>query len=469
MSGLAEAFEAKATRPALGCWRRPALVAAVWGLAIYLGLHPAPQYALIPVAALAAFLVLRHPPLGPLALVVSALLVPFALGTNTQTPLNAAILLVPVLLVLWLAKMIPNRSFRLAPSRAAAPLLGLVLAAGLSFLSGFLPWNPFASPAPIRAQVGAFAVFALSAGAFFLVPNQIQDLRWLRAMVGLFLGLGAIYIVGRAVPGFGIVAAMFPQGATGSVFWIWLVALACGQALFNQSLVRRWRAGLLMLTAAAFYVGLSGEARSWASGWLPGLVAVALLFWLRWPHAGVVLGLAGLVIGLINLPVVSQYVMTGDNDYSLLTRRAALEIVLKIVEANPLLGVGPANYYYYTPLYPILGWRVRFNSHNQYIDILAQTGLLGLGFFAWFVFEVGRLGWQLRNRFEAGFARAYVYSCLGGLVGTLVAGMLGDWLLPFVYNIGIAGFRASVLAWTFLGGLVAMEQVARQEAETFAS
>jgi hypothetical protein len=30
--------------------------------------------------------------------------------------------------------------------------------------------------------------------------------------------------------------------------------------------------------------------------------------------------------------------------------------------------------------------------------------------------------------------------------------------LPFVYNIGIAGFRASMLAWLFLGGLVALEQ-----------
>jgi len=61
-----------------------------------------------------------------------------------------------------------------------------------------------------------------------------------------------------------------------------------------------------------------------------------------------------------------------------------------------------------------------------------------------------------------GFARAYVYGALGGLAGTLVAGMLADWLIPFVYNVGLAGFRTSVLAWLFLGGLVAMEQVIAQ-------
>ena len=40
----------------------------------------------------------------------------------------------------------------------------------------------------------------------------------------------------------------------------------------------------------------------------------------------------------------------------------------------------------------------------------------------------------------------------------LVAGMLGDWVVPFVYNIGLSGMRASVLGWLFLGGIIALEQ-----------
>jgi hypothetical protein len=55
-----------------------------------------------------------------------------------------------------------------------------------------------------------------------------------------------------------------------------------------------------------------------------------------------------------------------------------------------------------------------------------------------------------------------VFAGLAGLVGSLVAAALGDWLLPFVYNIGINGFRTSVLGWLFLGGLVALEQIARR-------
>jgi hypothetical protein len=77
---------------------------------------------------------------------------------------------------------------------------------------------------------------------------------------------------------------------------------------------------------------------------------------------------------------------------------------------------------------------------------------------------VGWLGWRLRNQAPTGFAQAYVYGALGGLAGTLVAGALADWIVPFVYNVGLTGFRASMLAWLFLGGLVSIEQMVRRQA-----
>ena len=46
---------------------------------------------------------------------------------------------------------------------------------------------------------------------------------------------------------------------------------------------------------------------------------------------------------------------------------------------------------------------------------------------------------------------------------SLVAGLLGDWVLPFVYNIGLQGFKVSVLGWMFLGGLVALEAGVRPQ------
>ncbi|MFU8773703.1 MAG: hypothetical protein ACNA8H_14950, partial [Anaerolineales bacterium] len=112
---------------------------------------------------------------------------------------------------------------------------------------------------------------------------------------------------------------------------------------------------------------------------------------------------------------------------------------------------------------PIMGWYVEFNSHSQYIDLIAQTGVLGLICFFWLFVEIGKVGWRLRTQVKDGFQYAYVIGALGGLVGMLVAGILGDWVLPFVYNVGLVGLRSSLIAWLFLGGLVAVDKNLRSQ------
>jgi O-antigen ligase len=148
-----------------------------------------------------------------------------------------------------------------------------------------------------------------------------------------------------------------------------------------------------------------------------------------------------------------------SDEYSVSTRLDAWLIMIEIIKVSPIWGFGFANYYWYAPLFPIRGFAVSFNSHNNYVDIVAQTGLVGLACFLWFYWEAGQLGWRLRERVPAGFAQAYVYGALGGLAGTIVLGMFGDWVLPFVYNIGLSGFRSSMLVWLFLGGLVTLERM----------
>ena len=104
---------------------------------------------------------------------------------------------------------------------------------------------------------------------------------------------------------------------------------------------------------------------------------------------------------------------------------------------------------------------MNFNSHSQYIDIIAQVGIFGLLCLMWVFFAIAKLGWQLKDQAQEGFEKAYVYGAIGGLAGTLVAGFFVDWILPFVYNIGLDGFRSSMLSWIFLGGLVSIEQMVR--------
>jgi O-antigen ligase len=187
-----------------------------------------------------------------------------------------------------------------------------------------------------------------------------------------------------------------------------------------------------------------------------------VIVYLRSWRLGLALTLLGVVFKFTFAPDLAAE-MVADDRYSIDSRWEAYRIVLELARANPLLGLGMSNYYHYTPLIPIWNYYVPFNSHSQYIDLIAQTGLIGLGCFFWFIAAVGRLGWRLRTKVGDGFARAYVYGALGGLAGMLVAAYLGDWVLPFVYNIGLPGLRASLLGWMFLGGLLVIEKLVKDQ------
>jgi hypothetical protein len=238
------------------------------------------------------------------------------------------------------------------------------------------------------------------------------------------------------------------------------VVLSASQAFFNKKLPRLARLALLGVLALTLYHSVI-VAYDWKSGWLPALAALAVIIWLGAPKLRpLILPAAALVILLnfVNIPGL----VTGDENYSVLTRVEAWRILLEIIKVNPFLGLGPSNYYWYTPLFPILGYSVSFNSHNNFIDIVAQIGIFGLFFFLWFFWELTKTGFRLLKTAPEGFEHAYVIGAIAGIAGTLVSAFLGDWVIPFVYNVGFVGFRSSVFGWIFLGGLVALELFQKQ-------
>ncbi|MSP11793.1 MAG: hypothetical protein EXR62_02430 [Chloroflexi bacterium] len=444
---------------------KPAIILAVLLLSAIAGPQASIEQIILLIGTSAALVFLHKPMLGLVTLLLGAFLIPFSVGTGSQTPINIVIILLPVLLGLWLLHMVLHHDVRLAPSRAMFPLLALAMTAILSFAFGQLPWLLFGQRAPLTAQLGGLGIFLLSAMAFLLVAHQIRQQIWLQRLTWLFLILGAIYIAGRAFPFLGAsIFRVYQRGVDGSIFWIWLVALAAGQAFFNHKLSLPWRLALGLLAVATLIVAWV-QIKDWASGWFPSLIAFGIVFALRFPLPGALGGIAGGSAFIIRISDVLS-IVTGNargDFFQWQARQAAWQIVLEVASKSPLLGLGPANYYYYVQQFPILGYYVRFNSHNNYIDLIAQTGLLGLAMFLWFALSIGREAWELRIATSDGFARGYANACLGGLAGTLAAGMLGDWFLPFVYNIGLNGFRASFLAWFFLGGLVALKQISKTD------
>ncbi len=407
-------------------------------------------------AALIFFI--RQPGIGFPLVIIASLLVPFSLSTGTQTRINSALLLVMLLLGAWLVKMlIIDRRLAIIPQRSIYAALVFIVVSLVAFGFGQLGWYPTEGASPF-AQIGQVLIFVMSAGAFILAAHRMQDIRWLKATVYVFIVLGGIYVLAFMLPPLRHYAnRIFQRAVQDSLFWTWLITLAFGQFWLNKNLKPIVKIGFLLVALVGFFTVMITK-QSWASGWLPVSAALFVILLLSKPKMAIVAGLGFVVMLLVRYQIIQNYVFVGDNEYSMLTRLEAWKILFQIIAKNPLFGVGPANYYFYTPFYNILGYSVRFNSHNNYIDIIAQTGIVGISVFFWWVVETAKVGFALLKKPLDHFEHAFVVSAIAGLAGTLVAAFLGDWLIPFVYNIGMDGYRASVLAWMFLGSLLFIQK-----------
>lgn len=395
---------------------------------------------------------LKQPNWGFLLIFLGGMFVPIV----GPSGLSAGTVMVALMLGLWIMDMfVVRKNVALVRTSVMVPIITFLVIAILAFMIGQVPWFIFARQAPLTAQVGGFAVFIFSIGGLLLAANLIKDVRWLKIITYTFLVLVGIYVLGRAVR-FPLIDRIFHYGSTSqSMFWTWPMALAVGQLIFNTKLTRRTWWFLVGLVAVTMYVAIF-QGFDWKSGWVPAFIAIAVLLAIRYRNLVV---FAIPFIALIGIYVVFDLIAA--DDYSWGTRVDAWRIVLEISRVSPLLGMGFANYYWYTPLFPIRGWRVSFNSHSQFVDLIAQTGYLGLLSYFWLFFELGRLSWTVARKLPDGFARGYAYGVLAGIVATQVAAFLGDWVLPFVYNVGLTGFRSGILPWIFIGGVIALEQMLR--------
>ncbi|MCB0256668.1 MAG: O-antigen ligase family protein, partial [Anaerolineae bacterium] len=293
-----------------------------------------------------------------------------------------------------------------------------------------------------------------------------QTLNTLKWVTAVFLGLGILALIGRYG---GPVNALVnpwlkPYAVSNGSFFVWMTALAAGQALFNQGLKRSWRIALFALAAAVPILGF-WQNTDWASSWLPPLLALIIVLWLRSRFVSISFFFALiLILALFSGVILGSYDWQAEREISVGGRFILWESVLGLSAQHPVLGLGLTTYRQYFQFIPLLTeagrwWRPNVNSHNLYIDLFAQMGIVGLAVFGWAVFEIGRLGWRLQQRCSGDFAAGYVASALAGLIAMLVASAIVEWLLPFVYNVGFPGMRFSVMSWLFLGGLASLDRI----------
>jgi O-Antigen ligase len=422
-----------------------AMAAAFWGSTLIMMLLIA-----LPFGIAGIYFSFRQPNLIYILILVGGMFVPF----TGPGGVNVSVLGILLLIGIWALDMfVVKREFKFLYTRTIRPLLYFMGISVVAFAVGQISWFPFANQAPMDAQFGGFVIYLILPLIMLITPNLIKDLYWLKIVFWVFIGFSMIYVFARTLE-LSIADRLFTNAyVANSMLWTWLSALLVSQIIYNHELGWRMRGMLIAFVALVFYVAMV-QQNDWKSGWVPPAVAVLALVGLRFKKLTIVAIPFAIAVGIY----LAQDLISTDQ-YSWGTRVDAWLVVLDISRVSPIIGLGFANYYFYAKVFTIRGYHIKFNSHSQFVDLVAQTGILGLLCFFWILFEVGRLAWDLSLRLKDGFARGYVYGVLAGVVGCLMASFLVDWVLPFTYNIGMNGIRASVLPWIFFGGLITIEQV----------
>jgi O-antigen ligase len=463
MDGLIQWFSASAAKHRLSAL----IVIGVLFGAAFLGRRASTGWLLLLFAVAGALVLLRMPQLGLLAVIAAALVVRVQIGTGTEVQLNVATLLIPALFGLWLLESLRRRKLEWAGSSANRPLILFLIAGLASLIIGQALWDP-AVPVSGRfwlVQLAQWAIFLFAAMAFWLVANLPEGRTWLPRLTWFFLYLGGGLAILLAIPGMRnfaepIITLTFIRAP----FWVLLTALAAGQLLFNTKLGLARQAYLVAVMAAVIVYGFFIMDNR-TSNWLGIVSVIGVLVWLRLRSLRITMFvLMGLVLVVALLSGFLYEFAGGDEkwDESGASRLVLIERVVSVTMRNPITGLGPAAYRPYANVKPLryqgaLWWNPQINSHNNYVDLFAHGGILGLALFFWFAVELGLVGVRVSDRHRTGFDGGYVNGMTAAWVGSLVIMMLADWMLPFVYNIGFPGFQASILVWLFLGGIVAVD------------
>ncbi len=175
------------------------------------------------------------------------------------------------------------------------------------------------------------------------------------------------------------------------------------------------------------------------------LTAVFCLAWLRSWKFGVLVSAGGLVLAVLFAQDLYDTIVVDNQREGGLQRIELWMMNLQHVANHPVFGLGPAGYAPYNMTYHPRDAR---STHNNYFDVMAQTGAVGAVCFVWLLASIGRSAWGVYVRASLhSFDRGYAALALAVFIAALGAMMLGDWVLPFAYNQSITCFDNAVISW----------------------
>jgi O-antigen ligase len=347
------------------------------------------------------------------------------------------------LLGVWVARQYSQRSVELVASPLFSPVVFFAGVIFFQFLSGRTGY---------RYDTLAAALDLLPCGVLLLVTGEIFSRRrrlhnfvmalavfgFVVAFVALvqdFSGSGKIY---GLMPVEGISAAIYGPYANHNDYagLMEMLAPLAGAAAFLERGAKR---GLLLFATAMMAMSLVfSRSRGGMLGFAVSVIFVcAILFRITRRYRVVLAGLAALcVVAMLTLwlgndQILRRLTETQDN-YRLAIYRDCLRMWLH----KPLLGYGYGTFATVYPEFRSFFTNLRVNhAHNDYLELLVDTGLAGVALAAWFLVGVFRGG--MRKIFEPSDEEGSVLT-LGAMTG--IVALLAHSMLDF--NLRIAANAA---------------------------
>jgi putative inorganic carbon (HCO3(-)) transporter len=110
--------------------------------------------------------------------------------------------------------------------------------------------------------------------------------------------------------------------------------------------------------------------------------------------------------------------------------------VLNMIKAKPILGIGPGNkaFNLIYPLYQRSGYSA-LGTYSVPLEIVVETGIIGLVCYGWLIFTVLSQAWIALNRLrrDREATGLWIIAAIAALVGMLVHGLVDTvWYRPQV-------------------------------------
>ena len=338
------------------------------------------------------------------------------------------------------------------------PFVGMLIWIMLSAAWSEFPDLTMRRGVRVIIEVVSFAILALS------FPN---DQRVLRILFRTFLAINLADLISIAVPtishtDLGFAGLHGHKNLAGEFFYMALPVFFI--AIFDRSISRhRIPAVFSFLTAAAML--MASDSKTAMGAVLIGSVFVILSRIARLRRDGTLFVFMCILVAITAALVVFQngllqgiYYVTEDP--TLTGRDLIWRYALHKFDGSPFAGVGYGALWQVGPqLEEALGnWEVTFDgineAHNGYIDVLAQTGVIGVILLIIFLLMNLARVYQYTNSLEGrkriGLADYAMYIFWGGLIYNVTETFfflpVGTWFI-FVFVLSAVGGRIARLSW----------------------